>query len=87
MSSGFSSNSLYWQTQAPLQKGNATILFIHASWMSSTMWEETVQLLAPHLSDVNLLRIDLNGHGKTTAGRKEYTLWDQAEDVLALLVW
>ncbi|GAB1212149.1 hypothetical protein ATERTT37_001279 [Aspergillus terreus] len=49
------------------------------------MWEETVQLLAPHLSDVNLLRIDLNGHGKTTAGRKEYTLWDQAEDVLALL--
>lgn len=55
--------------------------------MSSTMWEETVQLLAPHLSDVNLLRIDLNGHGKTTAGRKEYTLWDQAEDVLALLVW
>ncbi|GFF32109.1 putative esterase YtxM [Aspergillus udagawae] len=85
MSSGFASNGLYWQTQAPLQKGNPTILFIHASWMSLTMWEETVQLLAPQLPNVNLLRIDLNGHGKTTAGRNEYTLWNQAEDVLALL--
>ncbi|KAL5363158.1 Alpha/Beta hydrolase protein [Aspergillus floccosus] len=85
MCSGFATNGLYWQTQAPPKKGNHTILFIHASWMSSTMWEETVQLLAPHLSDVNLLRIDLNGHGKTTAGRREYTLWNQAEDVHALL--
>ncbi|GFF97715.1 putative esterase YtxM [Aspergillus udagawae] len=85
MSSGFASNGLYWQTEAPLQKGNPTILFIHASWMSLTMWEETVQLLAPQLPNVNLLRIDLNGHGKTTAGRKEFTLWNQAEDALALL--
>ncbi|GFG03211.1 AB hydrolase superfamily protein YdjP [Aspergillus lentulus] len=85
MPSGFASNGLYWQTEAPLQKANPTILFIHASWMSSTMWEETVQLLAPQLPNVNLLRIDLNGHGKTTAGRKEYTLWNQAEDVLSLL--
>lgn len=50
------------------------------------MWEETIQLLAPQLPEVNLLRVDLNGHGKTTAGRKEYTLWNQAEDVLTLLV-
>ncbi|KAL2869530.1 alpha/beta fold hydrolase [Aspergillus lucknowensis] len=85
MSSGFASNGLHWQTHAPPRKGNPTILFIHASWMSSTMWEETVQILAPRLSDVNLLRIDLNGHGKTTAGRKEYTLWNQAEDVLVVL--
>ncbi|KAF7159624.1 hypothetical protein CNMCM5623_005004 [Aspergillus felis] len=85
MSSGFASNGLYWQTQAPLQKGNPTILFIHASWMSSTMWEETIQLLAPQLPNVNLLCVDLNGHGKTTAGRKEFTLWNQAEDVLAVL--
>ncbi|RHZ51860.1 hypothetical protein CDV55_103189 [Aspergillus turcosus] len=85
MPSEFASNGLYWQTEAPLRKGSPTILFIHASWMSSTMWEETVQLLAPQLTNVNLLRIDLNGHGKTTAGRKEYTLWNQAEDVLALL--
>jgi pimeloyl-ACP methyl ester carboxylesterase len=86
MPSGFASNGLYWQTEAPLQKGNPTILFIHASWMSSAMWEETVQLLAPQLPNANLLRVDLNGHGKTIAGRKEYTLWNQAEDVLALLV-
>ncbi|KAH1629925.1 hypothetical protein KXX39_003076 [Aspergillus fumigatus] len=85
MPSGFASNNLYWETEAPLQKGKPTVLFIHASWMSSAMWEETIQLLAPQLPEVNLLRVDLNGHGKTTAGRKEYTLWNQAEDVLTLL--
>lgn len=86
MPSGFASNNLYWETEAPLQKGKPTVLFIHASWMSSAMWEETIQLLAPQLPEVNLLRVDLNGHGKTTAGRKEYTLWNQAEDVFTLLV-
>jgi pimeloyl-ACP methyl ester carboxylesterase len=54
--------------------------------MSSSMWEETTQSLASQLMNTNLVRIDLNGHGKTTQGRKEYTLWDQAQDVLDLVV-
>jgi pimeloyl-ACP methyl ester carboxylesterase len=54
--------------------------------MSSSMWEETTQSLSSTLSNTNLVRVDLNGHGKTTQGRKEYTLWDQAQDVLDLVV-
>jgi pimeloyl-ACP methyl ester carboxylesterase len=54
--------------------------------MSSSMWEETTQSLSDGLSSTNLVRVDLNGHGRTTEGRKEYTLWDQAQDVLDLIV-
>ncbi|KAL4885394.1 putative alpha/beta hydrolase [Aspergillus karnatakaensis] len=85
MASGFAKNNLYWCAEAPLQPDHPSIIFIHASWMSSTMWAETVQALAPHLRNVNLIRVDLNGHGNTVEGRKAYTLWDQAQDVLTLL--
>ncbi|KAL3483662.1 putative alpha/beta hydrolase [Aspergillus germanicus] len=85
MSSGFAKNSLYWCAEAPLQPSQPTILFIHASWMSSSMWEETTKSLASHFSNTNFVRVDLNGHGKSTEGRKEYTLWDQAQDVLDLV--
>ncbi|KAL3461159.1 putative alpha/beta hydrolase [Aspergillus heterothallicus] len=85
MSSGFAPNGLYWCAEAPLQPSQPTLVFIHASWMSSSMWEETTRSLAIDLPTTNLIRIDLNGHGKTTNGRKEYTLWDQAHDVLSLI--
>ncbi|KAL2844171.1 putative alpha/beta hydrolase [Aspergillus pseudoustus] len=85
MSSGFAKNGLHWCAEAALQPEQPTILFTHASWMSSSMWEETTQALAPDLSDTNLVRVDLHGHGKTINGRKEYTLWDQAQDVLSLV--
>ncbi|CEL08508.1 hypothetical protein ASPCAL11657 [Aspergillus calidoustus] len=85
MSSGFAKNGLYWCAEAPLQPSQPTILFIHASWMSSSMWEETTQSLSDDLSNTNLVRVDLNGHGRTTEGRKEYTLWDQAQNVLDLI--
>ncbi|KAI9369655.1 putative alpha/beta hydrolase [Aspergillus egyptiacus] len=85
MPSGFATNALYWCAEAPLQPDRPSLLFIHASWMSSSMWEETVHSLSPQLPDINLVRVDLNGHGKTTQGRTEYTLWDQAQDVLTVL--
>ncbi|KAL2818039.1 Alpha/Beta hydrolase protein [Aspergillus granulosus] len=85
MSSGFAKNGLYWCSEAPLRPSQPTILFIHASWMSSSMWGETTQSLASHFPDTNLVRVDLNGHGKTAGGREEYTLWDQAQDVLTLI--
>lgn len=50
------------------------------------MLEETVTRLSSLLPNLNLLRVDLNGHGKTITGRKSFTLWDQAEDVIALMV-
>jgi hypothetical protein len=50
------------------------------------MLEETVTHLSSLLPNINLLRVDLNGHGKTIAGRKAFTLWDQVEDVIALMV-
>ncbi|EAW11056.1 alpha/beta fold hydrolase [Aspergillus clavatus NRRL 1] len=85
MPSGYASNRLFWKTEAPLVNEHPMIIFIHASWMSTTMWDETVQLLAPNLPNINLVRIDLAGHGKTTSSRNEFSLWDQAENALALL--
>ncbi|KAL4864884.1 hypothetical protein BDV12DRAFT_200698 [Aspergillus spectabilis] len=85
MASGFAKNGLYWCAETPLQPDYPSIIFIHASWMSSSMWAETVRSLALQLPNVNLVRVDLHGHGKTTDGRKEYSLWDQAHDVLSLL--
>jgi 3-oxoadipate enol-lactonase len=50
------------------------------------MFEETVAHLLTLLPDTNMLCIDLNGHGQTTTGRKIFTLWDQGDDVVALMV-
>jgi 3-oxoadipate enol-lactonase len=50
------------------------------------MFDETVGHLTALLPDTNLLCVDLNGHGKTIAGRKTFTLWDQGDDVIALMV-
>ena len=77
---------LHWTCMNPLDPTKQTIIFLHAAWMSSTMLEETVQYISPLLPNVNLLRVDLNGHGKTVAGRKTFTLWDQGSDVIALMV-
>jgi hypothetical protein len=40
------------------------------------MWEETVQLLILKLLHINLLCINVDGHRKSIAGYKEYTLWN-----------
>jgi 3-oxoadipate enol-lactonase len=54
--------------------------------MSSAMFDETVAHLSTLIPTANLLCVDLNGHGKTTTCRKKFTLWDQADDVIALMV-
>lgn len=50
------------------------------------MFDETTAHLSSALSNVNLLCVDVNGHGMTVGGRKEFTLWEQADDVVTLLV-
>jgi pimeloyl-ACP methyl ester carboxylesterase len=78
--------SLYWKSTRPLEKSKPAIVFIHAAWMSSEMWDETIQDIVSGGLDMNLIQIDLNGHGQTTRGRTSFTLWDQAQDILQLLV-
>ena len=50
------------------------------------MFDETVDHLSALLPSTNLLCVDLNDHGKTTS-RKTFTLWDQGDDVVALMVY
>jgi hypothetical protein len=54
--------------------------------MASTIFEETVGHLSALLPNINLLYVDVNGHGRTTAGRKTFTLWERGDDVIALMV-
>ena len=79
-------SKLHWTCTPRLDPTKTTIIFLHAAWMSSEMFDETVAHLSSLLPNVNLLRIDLNGHGKTKAGRMAFTMWDQVEDVVALMV-
>lgn len=82
----FSKSGLYWSCTPSLDLAKPTLVFLHAAWMSSTMFDETLGHLSAKLPNTNLLCIDLNGHGRTTMGRKNFTLWDQGEDVVALMV-
>jgi hypothetical protein len=50
------------------------------------MWIDQVSDLAVKYPDTNFLLIDINGHGRTIAGRKQYTLYDQCDDIVALMV-
>ena len=79
-------SQLYWTSVPNLDASNPTVIFLHAAWMSSSMFEETIAYLSPILPNTNLLRIDCNGHVKTVAGRKTFNLWDQASDIAALMV-
>ena len=54
--------------------------------MSSTMWVDQIAYLIPKFPNTNLLLIDVNGHGKTTEGRKNFNLYDQCDDIAALMV-
>ncbi|KAI8801831.1 putative alpha/beta hydrolase [Cladochytrium replicatum] len=63
-----------------------TLIFLHAAWMSADMFDETISHIAPQLGDkFNLVQIDMNGHGKTVEGRKEFDLWDQARDLISFM--
>jgi hypothetical protein len=50
------------------------------------MWTDQIKALQASFPDTNLLQIDVNGHGKTTHGRKTYTLYDQCDDIAELMV-
>jgi len=72
---------------APLDISKKSVVFLHATFMSSEMWVDQTDYLIPKFPDVNLLLlIDVNGHGKTTEGRKTFTLYDHADDLVALMV-
>jgi pimeloyl-ACP methyl ester carboxylesterase len=79
-------STLHWTSTAPIDPKIPTIIFIHAAWMSLAMFDDTVDQLSPALPGVNLLRVDLNGHGETRSGRKEFTYGDQADDLVQLMV-
>ena len=80
------SSKLYYTSAAPLDASKKTVVFLHAAFMSSTMWVDQIAYLGPKFPDTNLLLIDVNGHGKTTEGRKHFTLYDQCDDIAALMV-
>jgi hypothetical protein len=50
------------------------------------MFDETIGHLLGLLPNTNLICIDLNGHGKSSTGRKAFMLWDQGNDVVTLMV-
>jgi pimeloyl-ACP methyl ester carboxylesterase len=79
-------SKLYYTSPSPIDPSKKTVVFIHAAWTSSTMFVDQIAYLSSQLPNVNLLQIDLNDHGKTTDGRKTFTLYDQADDIDALMV-
>ncbi|ORX75805.1 alpha/beta-hydrolase [Basidiobolus meristosporus CBS 931.73] len=80
-----SDSALHWTSTASIEPKSPTLVFLHASWMSSAMFDETIAHLSPALPQTNLICVDLNGHGETRNGRKQFTYWDQADDVVKLM--
>ncbi|KAH6706318.1 Alpha/Beta hydrolase protein [Leptodontidium sp. MPI-SDFR-AT-0119] len=78
-------SALHWRCVPNLDATKPTLIFLHAAWMSSPMFEETTEYLSSILSNTNLLCVDVNGHGKTVDGRETFTLWDQADDIVTLM--
>lgn len=79
-------STLYWNCTPRFDISKSTVIFLHAAWMSSTMFDETIDHLSAQFPSVNLLSVDLSGHGQTIMTRKRFTLWEQGEDVAALMV-
>lgn len=61
----------------------STILVLHAFLSDKHAWTDFFQ--SPLAQLVNLVAVDLHGHGETS-GRKEWTYWDNAEDIIGLMV-
>lgn len=79
-------SALYWTCASDFDAAKPSVIFLHAAWMSSAMFDETIAHLSPALGNVNLIRVDVNGHGQTKNGRDKFTLWDQGDDVVKLMV-
>lgn len=79
-------SKLFYTSPSPIDASKQTAIFLSAAFMSSTMWVDEISYLKDKFPDVNLLQIDVNGHGKTTGGRKQYNLYDQCDDIATLMV-
>ena len=79
-------SKIFYTSPNPIDPAKKTLVFLHAAFMSSTMWVDQIAYLSKTFPNVNLLQIDVNGHGNTTNGRKYFTLYDQANDIISLLV-
>jgi hypothetical protein len=80
-------SKLYYTSPSPIDASKQTVIFLHAAFMASTMWVDQIAYLKNIFFDVNLLQIDVNGYGKTTHGRKQFTLYDQCDDIVGLMVF
>ena len=58
------------------------LVFAHSLACDHTMWDAQAEFFAP---SVNVLRLDLRGHGKSAAPAGAYTLEQLADDVKGLL--
>lgn len=81
-----SGSGLHWTAAAGIDLKNKTVIFLHAAWMSSSMFDDTITHLSSQLQDTNLVCVDLHGHGKTVNSKERFTYCDQADDVAHLMV-
>ncbi len=58
------------------------VLFLHGLTWDHTLWEHQVAALEP---EFRCIAVDLIGHGRTGDLGREYSLWDEAEYIAALL--
>jgi sigma-B regulation protein RsbQ len=65
-----------------LGKGDATLLFIHGSYINQSYWDEQVDYFSPHFT---VATMDLPGHGLSGKERKNWSTEGFAEDVLAVI--
>ena len=62
--------------------GDATLLFVHGSYIDRSWWKAQVEYFGPAYQVVTL---DLPGHGKSGRDREHWTLKGFAEDVCAVI--
>jgi 3-oxoadipate enol-lactonase len=65
-----------------LEGSGPNLVLLHPVGLDLTFWDEVVAALAPRY---RILRVDLRGHGESSAAAPGSTLADYAEDVHALL--
>jgi hypothetical protein len=79
-------SNLFYTSPAPIDVAQKIVIFLHAAYISSTIWTDQIAYLKSSFPNTNLLLIDVNAHGKTTHGRKTFTLYDQYDDIASLMV-
>jgi pimeloyl-ACP methyl ester carboxylesterase len=76
--------SAAYQMPKPYDSTKPTLLMINAFTMSSELYR--AQFDDPHLTaSMNLLAVELLGHGQTRTDRNHWTYWDTAEMNLQVL--